>query len=820
VYGPTELGKDVWYAWRCSTRRGYRLVALFTILTVGFGTATASSVFSVAEALLVRNLRFPGARQLVSIELFPAVGSALYGRTANQNLLDVWRHETSSMVELAGFQGDIGGLRGNESAEPVQVIGVTTNMMALLGARSRSGREFVQEDDVPGANPVVILSYALSKQRFGGSGNAIGQVVVINGRKCLVIGVMPPQFHVPLSVFESPLSTPEVWTTLDGFASLFSTPRGPSMPIEVIGRTRPGVNRLALEYQLENAGAAVEPALKLGGIAQERVRVTGLKDALARSVRMPLVFLLLATALLLALMCLNITNLRVADVINREREISTKVALGAPRPRLLLQSVVESAVMPLIGGALGFLLSLAAVPRILHFGASFLPPDANAVPVGVRVFVFSLVLALGFGVVGGVWPMLTILRRPPAEALGSQTPTGGSPVGRGMRVLAVFEIALATILMMTMGLSVHGFVRLTGGSRGFDVRNVVMGGLILPDQEYPTEQDRQRFALRLLDNLKADRNITSAALSSGTPILGGTVATVRTPNGRSIGGGVNMAVWRVLGPYFTALGVPIIRGTEPDFGSTPSSVAVDEAAAKALFGSQNPVGRRILWGKPEHEGIVSAVVGTTDDFLINVSTGARLRSVRPHVYVSGSEEMSPVIRIVARAAGNDDRVLRGIRESVGSIDHDLVVDPLQTVQALMSVQLARERFLTMVITAFAILAVVVGGAGLFALMFYLTVRRRHEVAVRLVLGALPGHIVVRTLREGLLLTGVGNGIGILGAFGFYYVMRSLFFGVSPLDLPTLAGVIVFSFVISLAASLLPAARAATVDATAMLLRQQ
>lgn len=820
MYGPAEFGKDVRYAWRRSTRRGYRLVALFTVLTVGFGTATASSVFSVADALLIRNLPLAAARQLVSIELFPADGNALYGRTANQNLLDVWRHETSSMVELAGFQGEIGALRGNESAQPVQVIGVTTNMMDLLGVRPRSGREFIEEDGAPGANPVVILSYALSKQRFGSSRSAVGRVVVINGRKCLVIGVMPPRFHVPLSVFESPLSAPEVWTTLDGFGNLFSMPRAPSMPVEVIGRTRPSVKRLALEYQLENAGAEVEPALRRGGIAQERVRVSGLEDAVARSVRMPLVFLLLAIALLLALMCLNITNLRIAEIMNREREISTKVALGAPRPRLLLQSIIETAVMPLIGGALGFLLALAIVPRIVHFGASFLPPDANAVPVGVRVFLFSLLLALGFGVAGGVWPMLAILRRPPAEALGSQTPTGRSPIGRGMRALAVLEIALATTLMVTMGLSVHGFVRLTEGSRGFDVRNVVMGGLILPDQEYPTEQDRQRFALRLLDNLKADRYITSAAVSSGAPILGGTVAMVRTPDGRSISSGVSMAVWRVLGPYFSALGVPIIRGTEPDFGSTLSSVAIDEAAAKALFGSRNAMGRRILWGKPEHEGIVSAIVGNTDDFLINLSTGARLRSVQPHVYVSGSEEMSPVIRIVARAAGNNNRLLRGIRESVGSIDHDVVVDPLETVQALMSVQLARERFLTMVVTAFAILAAMVGGAGLFALMFYLTVQRRHEIAVRLVLGALPGNIAVRTLREGLLLTGVGNGIGILGAFAFYHVMRSLFFGVSPLDLPTLAGVIVLSSVISLAASLLPAARAATVDATAMLLREQ
>src|SRR5579884_1203421 len=387
---------DLEYALRISAQRKQRLTTTVIVLVVGVGIAATSLVLSVVDALLVRGLPFPAAKDLVSVELASAREHhrSFFGHSADTRLYEAWGRDSSGDFTLAGFQGGEAVLAGNWLARNVQVIGVTPNMIPLLGIRPLYGRGFQDSDGLPGAEPCVLLSYSLWASLFGQDASAAGRWVTLNGRQYRVIGAMPKGFHVPLSIPESRQSDPELWVTVRQFQQLLSWPTGvtdPPLPLEVIGRVRPGVPLTSVEGRLDRV---LENQLSgTDRFNSNAARVQRLQNVVSRAVRTSLLLATAAVALLLALACFNAANLLVARTISRGREMATRIAVGASHSRLLLQLVTESVATCLVGGGLGVVLAYVTMPALLELGAAYLP-DVESVSLNSRVLLFASALML------------------------------------------------------------------------------------------------------------------------------------------------------------------------------------------------------------------------------------------------------------------------------------------------------------------------------------------------------------------------------------------------------------------------------------------
>ena len=291
-------------------------------------------------------------------------------------------------------------------------------------------------------------------------------------------------------------------------------------------------------------------------------------------------------------------------------------------------------------------------------------------------------------------------------------------------------------------------------------------------------------------------------------------------DGLSTAKGVRMAIWSVAGDYFRSLGVPILHGNQPNLALNSSDVAIDAAAARLLFGHENAIGRRIVWGAAKNEGVVAAIVGDIQELNVNVATNSKYRAMKPHIYVGVTNDASAVVRISARATGNPVQALNVVRETIVRIDRDIPLSALDTMKGLVGAQLARERFLFVIVALLAAMAVMLASAGIFAVVAHSTKQRTHEIGVRLAVGARQSDILFLILGESLVLTGAGAVIGMLAASAFSGILRSVLFEISPFDPLTAGGVVGLTALVALLASTLPAFRAARVSATVSLLGQQ
>jgi putative ABC transport system permease protein len=805
--------REILYSCRLAARQGHRLVSVAIVLTITLGVGTAAVVFSIVAALLIRDLPFPAAGELISVETSSprAHNRSAFGDVATVALYQAWHRQAAVVADLAGFQHGVASLTGDWPARTVQVVGVTSNTIALLGAPVLLGRQFASSDDERGAMPSAILSHGLWIQLFGGDTAAMGHRLTLNGRDFRIIGVMPRGFHVPLSIPESWQGDPELWVPLSSFEELLPSPAGLALPLEIIGRVRAGVSLAGVELTLNRIAAEVSgnPENRAGS-----VEVNRLKDVRVRSARSPFLLLAGAGALVLLLMSTNIANLLLSRAVIMRAEIAVRIALGASRIRLTMQSVTEAVALSVLGGLLGFVLALVAVPWLRDLGAAYLP-EVHLIAINVRVFAFSLCVAVASGATVGAWPALTALNRSPIDAITPRTPTGKG-VRNWMRVLVVLEVAFAMVLLAAMGLLSRSYIHLTRIRRGYDARDVIAAGLILPAQTYRTAESRRGFALRLLDALRREPTISFPAISSGLPIVGGTAGTAWNDDWSPQAKGVRVAIWNVTGDYFRSLGIPVIHGTRPNVDGGSSGVAVDVTAARLLFGFENALGRRVVWGRDRNSGIVTAVVGDIQDLYVNLNANSRYRSVDPHIYVPMAYGVSPVIRISARSRSDARQALSTLNRAITTIDRNLPIGPLDTMEGLVRMQLARERFLATIVTWFATLAATLGCAGIFGMISHSTEHRTHEIGVRLALGARPCGVALLIIGDALILTAVGAAAGIPGAFAFNSLLRSALFELSPFDLITMGGVVFLTVLMSTLASALPAFRAATLKAPLVL----
>ena len=801
-----NLSQDLRYAVRALRRSpAFTAVALAT-LALGIGANTA--IFSVVNAVLLEPLPFPDSGRLVAFyQTLPARGVTTAG-VSFPNYSD-FASRSRSFEQLGAIRMHDYTLTGN--GEPSLVVGgtVTGNVFAMLRTRPLLGRGLAASDEAPDAPPVAVLSERLWRERFGGDPAAVGRTVRLDERVFTIVGVMPAAFHSP------PDKPPaELWASLvqDPVFGDLRQKRGGHY-LTVVGRLRPDVSIGAAEAEL---------ATIAGGLARQYpkenqnwgVRLLPLAESLVAGVRTALWVLLGAVSLVFLIACVNVANLMLVRSSGRSRELAVRTALGAGRGRIARQLLTEALVLGLTGGALGVALALAGMKAL----RAWLPADlprASEVAIDARVLFFSLLASLAATLVFGVGPALAAGRANLSAALREGSAgTGESGKRRRLRSLLIAgETAFSFVLLVGAALLIRSFLRLQEVPLGFRPDGVLTAGMSLPRAQYAKPEQWRGFYGSLVERLRSEPGVESAAAALPLPLAGGGLNFAFTIEGRaeeSAGANDKTANYTsATTDYFRVMGVPVAAGRtfdERDAPGAPQVCVVSSAFAHRYFPGEDPIGKRLVFGF--QEPVAREIVGVVGDVKRD---GLALPS-QPEMYVPFAQDPWWAAYAVVRTSGGDPaRLSSAMRADVQAVDPTLPIESVAPMRSFIDDSVAQPRFRTTLLGLFGAAALLLAVLGIYGVISYSVGRRTREVGIRLALGAAPADVLRMVLAEGLAVVGLGLALGLVGAFLATRSLSSLLFEVSRLDAGSWAGVAALLLLAGLAASWLPARRATRVD---------
>jgi putative ABC transport system permease protein len=797
---------------------GFTAVAVLT-LALGIGANTA--IFSVIDAVLLNRLPYLNASRLVMVwEQNPGRGWFRNVVSAS-NFVD-WRKQNQVFTAMAAI--DEGSYDAGGTGEPLEVYGeqVSANFFSVLGVQPELGRPFTPDEDQPGAPRVVVLSNALWKQRYGGDPALVGREITINHNPYRVIGVTPPAFYFPPWG-----SKADLWVSgID-----LTRPDRTWHNFRAIARLKAGISVKQAQAEMDTIARGLErahPEQKGWG-----VELISLHEQVVGDTRPALLVLLAAVGMVLLIACVNLANLQLARVAEREKEIAVRTALGAGRSQVIRQLLTESVLLALGGGGVGLLLASWGVNLLVALA----PPDTpglDQTAVNAGVLAFTLALSLATGVAFGLVPALGASKVDLNHSLkeSSRGSTGGKRQYRLRGLLVSAEVALALVLLVGAGLLIRTFVALNRVALGFDPHNVLTLRIALLGPQYEDRSRQTQFFRTLLRNVGSLPGVVSAAVLDGGGL---------PPNGGSgddfliVGRPVPPpseapdAVYRVISPeYFRTMGIPLLRGryfTEADNENAPRVVIINERLARDYWPGRDPVG-----GQLEFPGVEKVAPGKrpTRFRIVGVVKGERNRGleVEPDegVYVPYGQPptyYSPRT-LVARAASDPALLASAIRHEVSMLDREQPVSEVQTMDQVVAQARAGHRFPMVLLGLFAALALALASVGIYGVMSYSVAERTHEIGIRMALGAERRHVLRGVLGRGLSLAALGASVGLGGALAASRVMASLISGPRPEDPHLVYGVgtadpLTFAVVtlvltgVGLLASYIPAVRAARAD---------
>jgi putative ABC transport system permease protein len=783
--------QDVRYALRAFARTpGFTAVAVAT-LALGIGANTA--IFSVVDGVLLRPLPYPDPERLVTLQ-----------RNLSAPELEDLEKSTRSFSQMGGAALQPFDLK--VGAQPLQgrAALVGGSLFEALGARTVVGRPLNESDDRDGGEQVVVLGHALWQREWGGDRSIVGKTITLSGSPYVVVGILSPEFVLPEQDVD-------LFVPLRVGYPAGAQHRGVHF-LRTVFRLRPGVTKAAATADL---GAALQTLARIHPESDKGIEpdLAFLTDRVVGESRLPLAILAGAVGLVLLIACANLANLQLARVGGRSAELAIRSALGASRPRLVRQILVESAVLSVVGGGLGLLLATWGTGALLSRFPEALPRLGNVAANG-RVALFTLALSLATSVVFGLAPAWRAAGGRAGSSLGGARTAGLGESRRARGVLVVAEIALALVLLVGAGLLLRALWRLQNVRPGFQPEGVVAAHIDLPESRYAEIPAQTASRERVLQALNAEPGV-EAAMVSEVPLSGDALNhDFVIDGGPALAPGDEPSLYArsVMGDYFRTMRIPLRAGrtlTEQDRDGAELVGVVNESMARRYFPRETAVGRRFRWARQQNVSWI-AIVGVVGD-VRHFGLGAE---DEPAVYVPYAQSAQPWKRwmeIVARGPGGSTGLAELVRRKVRGVDPLLPIARLRWMAQVVDVSLTRQRFNAELLAIFASTALLLACVGIFGVMWNAVGRRTAEIGVRMALGAPPDRVLREVMGEGLRLTALGIGIGLAAAAAASRALSSLLFGVRPIDPLTYAGVALALAAAAMLACFLPARRAANVD---------
>jgi predicted permease len=805
------LAQDIRYAARLLRRQPRH--ALITILTMALGIGATTALFSVTYGVLMRPLPWPHADRIVVLKETRGGSAPRFGAFTNAAYL-AWRAEAGTIENLAAWSQRVVTLSGTGDPERIRITAASASLFAALGAHPLIGSLFEEKDET---SPVIVLSEALWRRRFGGHPAVLGRLIQLDGEAYSVTGVLPDDLVYPDRQARAIVPF-AVRPAAGNFLAMFNA----------VAVLRPGVTAAQAASEGTARGRFVADTglttmAIFGSNGPVEVTVQPLHDAMTADVRQPLIVLLAAVALLLATATANVASLQLARTTTRSRELAIRAALGAGGARVTRQLLVESLLLGLAGGAAGL-----ALTWTLHRSlTSLLPADFPRVDdlgIDTTVVVFSFVLSVGTGILFGLLPALRARRLDLVEALAEN---GTAPLGAGVRSrtararLAIMagQVAIACVLLVGASLLVRSFVALLNADRGYDSSGVLSARLSLPATMYPAPERRLAIIERVLTRLGGMPGVTTAAFTSELPLTPGGSTSAFTLKSPAAGGGVVkvQASPRIVSPhYFSALGMRLIAGrpfSDADTETSERGVIVNQAFARRYLGD-SPLGWKVPvagYGSREGQQLEATVIGVVG----NVRYVTAADNSQPEMYYSYRqlEGRLPVqtVTLLVRTSSETALDTTALRSVLREADDRLVAEPVIPLEQRMRTTLARPRLYAVLLAGFAGFALVIAGVGLFGVLSYSVSQRSRELAIRSALGARRMDIVRLVLLQGLAITLAGLAAGMAAATWLTRQLSTQLYGVTPHDTLTFVLVPLMLLVAGALACVVPAQRAARLD---------
>jgi predicted permease len=798
---------DLRYAIRMlGKRRGFTAVAIIT-LALGIGANTAT--FNVVNAVLLRPLPFKEPDRLVSINhSYPKLG--VTGFVSAPGFID-YRGQGDLFENSAVSTGWNINLTGQGEPERVQGRLVSAGFFPTLGFVAALGRVFLEEEDLPGKNHVVVLSHGLWQRRFGSDPAILDRQLTLNGENYTVIGVMPADFEFN--------SGDELWTPLGFTPELLAPNQRSNEYLWMIARLKPGgtlaqaqAGMDAVANQIREQYPNIYPPESQWGLALKPLQEDFIGD-----IRPLLTMLIFAVGFVLLIACANVANLLLARAAARRKEIATRTALGASRVRILRQLLTESVLLALLGGALGLALSAWGVKLLVAMNERI--PRSKEIGIDFRVLGFTVGISLLTGIIFGLVPALHISKAGITETLKGAGRSSPITFGRkGSRsILVVAEVAIALVPLIGAGLMVKSFARVLEVNPGFRRENVLTLRLSLPVSSYRELPKVRAFYQQAIQQIESIPGVISAGGVTGLPMVASGLRGPFIIEGRPINPGEvspNSDRRVTTSNYLKTMEIPLIRGryfTDQDNAESPGVVIIDDAFARRYWPDEDPIGKRISFeggpNNPRWREIVG-VVGHVKNYGLDVESKQVL--YYPHLQSSARE-----MGLAVRTEGDPKGMVAAVRNAIQSVDAQQPIFRLSTMDQLVADSTTQRRFTTLLLAVFAVVALLLTAVGLYGVMSYSITQRTQEIGVRMALGAQRGSVLRMVIGHGMTLALVGIVLGlalslVLGLFLRRY-MKDLLFDVSPID-PTMF--VIISVVIggaAMLASYIPARRATKVD---------
>jgi predicted permease len=811
------LMQDVRYALRAFAQNpGFTLAAILS-LAIGIGANT--SIFSVANALLLRPLPYADAERLV----------ILWNRSPGLNIAEDWFSTAQYLDIKNGHRGfeqvaiAIGGnynLTGEGDPERVGVIRVSANLLPMLGVSAARGRLFVPDEDVPGRAATAVLTEGMWARHYGRDPRMIGKSITINGLPYEVAGILPQSFSLPREVLPTLYGTEQAEIFLPLPLAADAAQHRTNEDYNIVGKLRRGVSVAQAQAEMETITARLrhdypENYPANGGLT---FSIVPLLEQVVGNVRTALLVLLGSVGLVLLIACANVANLLLSRAVARQQEIAVRTALGASRWRIVRQLLTESVLLALGGGALGIIICVLSVKWIHILGTKSIP-RLHDVGVDGRVLVFTLLLSVFSGILFGLAPALRIWQLDLNSMLKdtSRGSAGTSAVwGRGnnvRRLLVVSELALSVVLLIGAGLLIRSFARLQNVAPGFNPQNVLTFDLTMTGRKYSDKQAILNTYRQLWERLEHLPGASAAGGVTSLPLSQAFAWTPITVEGRTPLPGekfLNADERLVGGQYFEAMGIPLRRGrffNEQDDMTKPCVVLVDEFMAEQLWPGQDPIGKRIHIVELKSGDPWQTVVGVVG----RVKQDSLDSEPRIAFYLPQTQFPTRAMTVALRAGSDPAGLVGAVKSELRSLDADLPMYYVRTMRQRVGESLARRRFSILLLGVFASVALALATIGIYGVMAYLVNQGTREIGIRMALGATQHDILGLVVRQGMTLALSGVSIGLMVALLLTRLIRGLLFGVQATDPLTFVGISALLAVIALLASYIPAQRAARID---------